>query len=136
MNSHDHETHLEQAALYSVGALPEQESARFESPLADGCPTCEAELALLRPAIDALADAVLPLAPRPELRARLFARAQQAAELPVIASLRCVPDRACRSRRCRRRRPRRRVGSADVLAARGAARDAPAIGRPRPRARR
>ena len=80
MNAHDNDAHLELAALYSAGALPELERARFESHLADGCATCEAELAQLRPAIDALVDGVVPVAPRPQLRERLLARAAEAAD--------------------------------------------------------
>lgn len=71
MNEHD--AFLELAALYGVGALPELERARFEAHLAQGCPACEAELAALRPAFDALADAVEPLETRPQLRQRVLA---------------------------------------------------------------
>ena len=76
MNAHDADAHRELASLYSVGALPEAERAQFESHLAEGCSICEAELAALRPAIDALADGVEAVAPRPELRERLLARAR------------------------------------------------------------
>ena len=82
MNGHEVDTHLELAALYSVGGLSELERARFESHLADGCAVCEAELAELRPAVDALVDGVVPVAPRPELRERLLARAAEPAPAP------------------------------------------------------
>lgn len=69
----EHGAYQELAALYSVGALPELERARFEAHLAQGCAACEAELAALRPTIDALADAVEPVEPRPQLRQRVLA---------------------------------------------------------------
>lgn len=76
MNGHETDTHLEQASLYAVGALPELERARFEAHLAEGCPICEAELAAMRPVVDALADGVAPVAPSAALRERVLARAQ------------------------------------------------------------
>ena len=92
MNGHDTDTHLELAALYAVGALPELERARYEAHLADGCPICEAELAALRPAIDALADGVTPVAPTAALRERLLAQAQADSDEPggAVASLRSL----------------------------------------------
>lgn len=69
----EHDTFLELAALYGIGALPELERARFEVHLAQGCSVCEAEIAALRPAFDALADAVEPVETRPQLRQRVLA---------------------------------------------------------------
>jgi anti-sigma-K factor RskA len=71
----EHDAYLELAALYAVGALPELERARFEAHLAEGCAECEAELAALRPAVDALAAVVEPAPPSTDLRARVLALA-------------------------------------------------------------
>ena len=94
MNSRDTDTHLEQAALYAVGALPELERARFEAHLAEGCAICEAELAALRPAIDALADGVEPMAPSAALRERVLARAREDRDSPGAAIAPPRPRRA------------------------------------------
>jgi anti-sigma-K factor RskA len=78
----EHDAFLELAALYSVGALPDLERARFEAHLAQGCVECEAELASLRPALDALADEIEPIAPSAALRDRVIAFAGAA---PVLS---------------------------------------------------
>jgi anti-sigma-K factor RskA len=83
----EHDEFLELAALHAVGALSEPERARFEAHLAQGCPECEAELASLGPAIDALADAVEPVEPGPELRRRVLAFAE-----PLAAAAASEPE--------------------------------------------
>jgi anti-sigma-K factor RskA len=80
-----HDDFLELAALYAVGALTELERARFEAHLAQGCAECEGEIAALQPAIDALADAVEPVDPGPELRQRVLALADEPAQRPRAA---------------------------------------------------
>ena len=94
MNGHDTDTHLELAALYATGALPELERARFEAHLAEGCAICEAELAALRPVIDALADGVQPVSPSASLRERVLARAQSDSDSPSAATPSLPPRRS------------------------------------------
>jgi anti-sigma-K factor RskA len=81
----DHELLREQAALHLLGALEEDEAAAFEAHLAGGCRICEGELAALRPAIDALAEAVAPLEPSPELRVRVLRWGRGIVEPPAAS---------------------------------------------------
>jgi hypothetical protein len=61
----------EEAAAFALDALDREETAAFEEHLAT-CPDCEDELARLQVAAVALAFAVEPMVPRPELRARVL----------------------------------------------------------------
>jgi anti-sigma-K factor RskA len=70
----DHEIWRERAALYALGALTGDERVSFETHL-QTCLECGAELLTLRPAVDALAQAVPQVDPRPELRDRVMAAA-------------------------------------------------------------
>ena len=70
----DHEIWRERAALYAIGGLTGDERVSFEAHL-QTCLECAAELLTLRPAVDALAQAVPQLDPRPELRDRVIAAA-------------------------------------------------------------
>lgn len=65
---------LETAALYVLGALPGEERDAFEHHLAEGCRTCEQEIASLTAVVGELGQAVAAKAPRPEVRERLLAR--------------------------------------------------------------
>jgi anti-sigma-K factor RskA len=71
----EHDAYLELAALYAVDALSELDRARFDAHLAEGCAECEAELAALQPAVDALAAVVEPVPASTDLRARVLAMA-------------------------------------------------------------
>jgi anti-sigma-K factor RskA len=67
----DHEIWRERAAIYALDALTGEERRQFETHL-QSCLECAAELLTLRPAADALAQAVPQLEPRPELRDRVL----------------------------------------------------------------
>jgi anti-sigma-K factor RskA len=69
-----HEIWRERAALHALGALAGEERREFEAHL-QTCMECAAELLTLRPAVDALAQAVPAIEPRPELRDRVMAAA-------------------------------------------------------------
>lgn len=58
-------------AAYALGALPDDESRRFEEHLRS-CHLCRTDLASLRPVVDALPAAVETVAPPPALRKRIM----------------------------------------------------------------
>ena len=68
------------AAGWVLGMLAPDEARRFAAHLAD-CATCQAEVASLQAAADAMADAVPAVAPPPALRGRLMATVSDEAEL-------------------------------------------------------
>jgi anti-sigma factor RsiW len=72
--------HADTVAAYLLGALPQDESAHFETHL-DGCPQCREDLATLQPVVDALPAAAPPVQPPLELRARLMDTVRSEAEL-------------------------------------------------------
>jgi anti-sigma-K factor RskA len=74
----------ELTAAYALDALDADEAAAYERHLED-CESCRHELARLSPAATALAYAVPPRAPRPELRARILeaAAAERANVVPL-----------------------------------------------------
>ncbi|MDQ3630170.1 MAG: anti-sigma factor [Actinomycetota bacterium] len=80
MNSDENcgQTHL--AAAWALGTLTSDEAQRFGAHLAV-CATCQAEVASLREAAEAMADAAPPVAPPPQLGARLMAAIWKEAEL-------------------------------------------------------
>lgn len=61
----------DQVAAYVLGSLDREERAAFETHLA-GCADCATEVRELRQVADALAHAVPPRTPRPELRRRVL----------------------------------------------------------------
>lgn len=63
----------EQAALFALGALTPEDSARFEQRIAAGCSLCQAELRECEQTVMALPLSADEVAPRPGLRARLLA---------------------------------------------------------------
>jgi mannose-6-phosphate isomerase-like protein (cupin superfamily) len=63
----------EQAALYSIGALPPAEAKSFRQRLAAGCPLCQAEVDSCETAVAGLSLSAGEIAPPPGLRARLLA---------------------------------------------------------------
>jgi len=63
------------AALYALGALAPDETRRFAEHVEGGCPVCRAEVASFAAVVADVALAAPPVAPKPEVRARLLARA-------------------------------------------------------------
>jgi anti-sigma-K factor RskA len=66
-----HEELKANAAGYVLGSLDPEERRAFESHVA-GCAECAAEVASLRPVVDALATAVPQVTPRAEIRDRIL----------------------------------------------------------------
>jgi hypothetical protein len=64
----------EQAALFSVGAMPPDEARRFQRRLDAECPLCLSELEKFESAVSALTLAIPEIAPPPALRGRLMDR--------------------------------------------------------------
>src|SRR5262245_17545067 len=84
----------ERAALYALGALAPDEHREFERHLDGGCPACRAEVESLGTVAGNLALAAEPMAPRPEVRARLLAeiRSTPAAPEPYpVVGMRSTP---------------------------------------------
>lgn len=77
------------AALYALGALPDEQRTAFEERLATS-PELQEEVAALRAVTDDLALAAAPLAPRAAVRERLLARV--AAGPAEAATRRALPD--------------------------------------------
>ena len=69
------------AALYALGLLEPDEAIRFEEHLREGCAVCGREVDAVASVTAELAFLAPPVAPRPELRARLLAAADPAARL-------------------------------------------------------
>jgi hypothetical protein len=82
----EHEIWRERAALYALDALASEECAAFEDHLRT-CLECGAELLTLRPAVDAMAQAVPLLDPQPELRDRVMAAAFEGARRSSSATV-------------------------------------------------
>lgn len=74
-----------QAALYAVGGLSPDETARFEEHLAS-CPACGTEVAAFQRVASALAGAAPEADPPPELRGRLLERVAAAANERIAAT--------------------------------------------------
>lgn len=64
----------EQAALYALGALPQEEAANFKKRIAAGCSLCRAELHDCQDAVTALPLSAPDVALPPHLRSRLLDR--------------------------------------------------------------
>ena len=75
----------EQAALYALGALGTEETREFETHLAEGCPTCTAEVRAFSMVAADLGHAVAAAMPRPVVRERLLARVRAGA--PVAGGI-------------------------------------------------
>jgi quercetin dioxygenase-like cupin family protein len=65
---------VETAALYVLGALPDEERTAFERHLVEGCGACQREVASFEPVVAALGEVPPAVAPPPAVRARLLAR--------------------------------------------------------------
>ncbi|HLC42619.1 MAG TPA: anti-sigma factor [Methylomirabilota bacterium] len=70
----NHNEWLEQAEIYALGALDEEERARFEAHLAAGCSVCENRLRETGEALSLLPKSLEPLPPPPSVKARLLAQ--------------------------------------------------------------
>lgn len=90
MNPDEDCSQTHQAAAWVLGTLPSEEAQRFGEHLTV-CGTCQAEVASLRAAADAMADAVPPATPPPHLGARLMAAVRKEAEL-FRAAVASEPD--------------------------------------------
>ncbi len=75
-----HEPFESAVAAYVLGALPQSEEREFEAHVA-GCDACQAEVATLRAAADALPASAAPVEPPPELRSRIMGIVRSEAEL-------------------------------------------------------
>jgi anti-sigma factor ChrR (cupin superfamily) len=62
-----------EAALYALGALPQDEARAFETHLAGGCELCNANLEAFQTVVGKLVFGALEEHPPPRARARLFA---------------------------------------------------------------
>jgi anti-sigma-K factor RskA len=100
MTHPDHERWADSPAAYLLGALPDEEIQAFESHLV-ACPACLEEVNELTPAAHALPASLPPLAPPPELKARIMLEVEREAELLAAAGPAAdrPPARARRSRR-------------------------------------
>src|SRR5205085_514140 len=76
----EHQECAESLGAYALGALPEAESGRLQRHLSE-CRECQAEFEWLRVAADALPASVTPIAPPPELKARVMTLVEAEAEL-------------------------------------------------------
>jgi anti-sigma-K factor RskA len=85
-----HDTWLEHADLYAVGALDGEELARLEAHLAAGCAECQARIAETRTALAELPASLPPAEPSPALRARVMER------IALESPARPVPARPAR----------------------------------------
>lgn len=85
MNPGDECDHTHLAAGWVLGTLTPDEAKRFAAHLTV-CVTCQGEVASLREAADAMADAVPLVTPPPGLSARLMAAVRREAELFRAAS--------------------------------------------------
>ena len=69
-------THIDeieqQAAMFELGMLPAEQAEAFNQRVAAGCPFCCAQVDEFNLALSALPLSIPPLAPPPELRARLI----------------------------------------------------------------
>jgi anti-sigma-K factor RskA len=72
------DTHRDDIAAYLLGALNDREAADLERHVED-CPTCREELDRLRPAIEALPDAVPQHDPPPALKASVMSAVEREA---------------------------------------------------------
>ena len=79
MNEREHKARREELASYLLGALDPADAASLERHLA-GCEECRTELEWLRPAVQLLPEAVDPVDPPEDLRARIMGEARTDAE--------------------------------------------------------
>lgn len=73
----------EQASLYALGALLEDEAREFEAHLLTGCAECVAEVTPARFVVSALGLAALPIAPPAAAREKLLARLPVGKSMPA-----------------------------------------------------
>src|SRR5262245_22284153 len=88
----NHDTWLEQADVYALGALEGEELAQFEAHLATDCAICAERLRETREALRVLPESLPRVAPPPSLRARILERIS-AERPPVAAPVPLRPER-------------------------------------------
>jgi anti-sigma-K factor RskA len=86
-----------------LNALPDDERAGYEAHL-ETCPSCRAEVAELRVAVEALPVSAPPMLPPPALKARIMAEVEREAALLASAGQPTRIEPAARKRRRRRLR--------------------------------
>ena len=64
---------VQQAPLYALGSLSEDEARAFEDHLAQGCDSCRRELHAFKGIVERLGVGVVPQTPSADVRAKLFA---------------------------------------------------------------
>lgn len=79
-----HEQYRDDLAVYAVGALSSEESARLERHLVE-CPTCRKEFDSLKEAAALIALAVEPTVPSPHFREKLMGRLEEQRSAAVVA---------------------------------------------------
>lgn len=87
MNGGEHDSRLEEAAAFALGALDPERIEDFKEHL-EGCRRCQEELRRLAPAVRALPEAVEPHSPPPALKERLMAEVRADAEAEGTAPAR------------------------------------------------
>jgi anti-sigma-K factor RskA len=101
--------HIDSAASYVLGALPDDELGGFLAHL-DGCDACQREVSELTLAVNALPVSAPLATPPPELKSRIMATVNSEAEL--LAAAGPEADRAPRPKKAPR--ARRRIGWAGL----------------------
>jgi quercetin dioxygenase-like cupin family protein len=82
----------ERAALYALGVLGPEETARFETHLVEGCRPCEQEVRTFAAVRDDLGQSAQPGRPPAGLRQRVLARARAERGAPPWALVRAAED--------------------------------------------
>jgi anti-sigma-K factor RskA len=90
----DHRELLELATNLPMGILEPAEEREIEAHLAAGCAECERALRESAATLDALVGSLPPVAPPPDLRARLLARAREDRPIARISPIARAPRRS------------------------------------------
>jgi anti-sigma-K factor RskA len=96
MSDPRHDAFADAAAAYALDSLDARERSEFETHLAD-CAECRADVAAYRRAAGALGAAVAPVAPPPQLKARVIAHATRTADVRAFERAPTTTPRSPRS---------------------------------------